>query len=64
VEPPLIPAWPDAAQALGVGRSRLWKLMLSGEIANTINGKKRMVSVASLNKYVEHRLAESTPAAS
>ena len=61
VEPVLIKAWPDAAQALGVGKSKLWELIATGELESVKIGHSRLVPPAALHSYVE-RLREDAKA--
>ena len=47
----------EAAEVLGVGRSRVYDLMRKRELASVRIGKSRRVPVAALRTYVE-RLTE------
>ena len=47
----------EAAQVLGVGRSRIYDLMRKRELVSVRIGKCRRVPVAALKEYVE-RLTE------
>ena len=47
----------EAAEALGVGRSRVYDLMRTRELLSVRIGKSRRVPVAALRSYVE-RLTE------
>jgi excisionase family DNA binding protein len=60
IEPLLIPVWPDAADALGVGRSTAFALAASGALPSVSIGKRRLVPVAGLREYVR-RLSAAGP---
>ena len=49
----------EAAEALGVSRARMYELLASGEIPSVKVGNVKRVPVASLNAWLERRLAES-----
>jgi excisionase family DNA binding protein len=44
---------PDAAETLGIGRSRLYELMDSGQIESVHIGRRRLVPAQALEAYVE-----------
>jgi hypothetical protein len=46
-----------AAPSIGVGMTRLYELINSGEIESYTDGKARKVVVASLKAYVERQIA-------
>ncbi len=46
-----------AAPSIGVGMTRLYELIKSGEIDSYRDGKARKVVVASLKAYVERQIA-------
>ena len=48
---------PEAAEALGVRRSRVYDLMRTRQLPSVRIGKSRRVTVAAVHAYVE-RLAE------
>lgn len=43
----------DAAHALGVGRTHLYRLINEGQIDTIQLGRRRLVKVASLRKLIE-----------
>lgn len=43
---------PDAANALGIGRSTLYELIASGEISTTKIGRRTLISQDELERYV------------
>jgi excisionase family DNA binding protein len=43
---------PEAAEALGVGRSVLYELVLAGEITSIKIGRSRRIVLASLQEFV------------
>jgi excisionase family DNA binding protein len=53
----LLPSPEGAAQALGVGRSRVYDLMRTRQLLSVRIGKSRRVPVAAVHAYVE-RLTE------
>lgn len=48
---------PEACDAIGVGRSRLYELMSAGEIDSVRIGRNRLIPVASLEQYVSRLTA-------
>ncbi len=44
---------PDAAETLGIGRSRLYELMDAGQIESVYIGRRRLVPAQALEAYVE-----------
>ena len=48
----------DAAKLLGIGKSFLYLLMASGQIASVKIGKSRRIPVAALKSWVEAKTAE------
>ncbi|MEQ9661532.1 MAG: helix-turn-helix domain-containing protein [Parasphingopyxis sp.] len=48
----------DAARTLGVGRSKAYQLIKDGEIEAVHVGRRRLVVVASIERFVE-RLQEA-----
>jgi excisionase family DNA binding protein len=43
----------EAAQALGIGRSQLYELMMASHVESVKIGKRRLVIAASLDEYIE-----------
>ncbi len=58
MEPVLVPAWPDAGAALGVGRTTIFELIASGELRSVRIGRRRLIPAAELHRYAE-RLIET-----
>jgi excisionase family DNA binding protein len=57
----------EAATALGIGKSKFWRLVKSGELMMRPLGKERMVPVSELRRYGEveyHRANPKRPARS
>ena len=48
---------PEAAIRLGLGRSLVYGLLMSGEIASLKIGRSRRIPVSSLDQFVAARLA-------
>ena len=46
---------PDACKFLGIGRSHLWALMQRGELAYVMIGKRRLIRLATLRKFLDDR---------
>ncbi|HEX7461766.1 MAG TPA: helix-turn-helix domain-containing protein [Dermatophilaceae bacterium] len=59
--PVLIPISAAAAR-LGIGRSAVYLLMDSGELANIKIGASRRIPVSAIDDYVARRLAEASVA--
>ena len=55
MEPVLLPIWPDAAQALGIGRTKMFELIHNGDISTVAIGRRRLVPVDELHSFVERR---------
>lgn len=53
----------QAAERLGIGRSKVFELMHRGDIGSVRIGRSRRISRAALEQYVA-RLENATPAAS
>jgi excisionase family DNA binding protein len=49
---------PEAALALGIGRSLCYELVLRGELPSIKLGRARRIPVASLEAFVARRAAE------
>lgn len=49
----LIPVWPDAARALGIGRTTMFRLVGDGEIETVMIGRRRLVPAEALREYVQ-----------
>lgn len=50
--PPILVTVQDAADLLGIGRTKLYELILNGEIRTVTIGRARRVPVAALHDYV------------
>lgn len=61
MEAVLLPVWPDAARALGIGRSKAFELVASGELPSVRIGRRRLVVAEGLHEYAR-RLARSAQA--
>ena len=58
----LVSVWPEAAEALGIGRSTAFALVSSGELPSVRVGKRRLVPTAALREYAERLIAEQRQA--
>jgi len=63
VEPVLLAIWPDAGHALGVGRTKMFELIASGELTSVRVGRRRLIPATAIRDYVDRLLAEQRPAA-
>lgn len=54
---PLLLSPGAAAEKLSVGRSAVYDLMKSGELASFKMGRSRRIPLASIQEYIEKRLA-------
>lgn len=59
---PLVVSPRDACRLLSVGNSYLYRLLNDGELDSYLDGRVRRITVASIQRYVQRRLAQSTPA--
>lgn len=50
----------EAAEMIGVSRSKLYELMAEGALPSVTVGASRRVPVADLRAWVDHKLAESS----
>ena len=50
----------EAAQLLGVGRSTLWQLVTSGEIPSFTIGKRRLIPLDALRRWIAERTEQAT----
>ncbi len=60
MEQVLLPIWPDTAQALGVGRSTVFRLIADGELPSVRIGRRRLVPVDGVRDYAARLAAEQT----
>jgi excisionase family DNA binding protein len=63
IEPVLVPVWPAAGKALGVGRTKVFELVASGALRSVRVGRRRLVPVAELRAYAERLSQEAGCAA-
>ncbi|MFG1349676.1 helix-turn-helix domain-containing protein [Xanthobacter autotrophicus] len=59
---PLLVSLPDAAKALGVGRSTIYELMRAKKLESVAVGRRRMIPEVAIRDYVD-RLRASQKAA-
>jgi excisionase family DNA binding protein len=53
MNPVLLPVYPDAGQALGgLGRTKVYELITSGELRTVKIGRRRFVPAAAVEEYV------------
>jgi excisionase family DNA binding protein len=50
----------DVAEVLGIGRSKAWELIATGELPTVRIGRRRLVPMSALEKYV-HGLEQTAP---
>jgi excisionase family DNA binding protein len=53
MEQQLLPAWPDAARALSITRSKIFLLTASGDLRSVKIGRRRLIPVSAIREYVE-----------
>lgn len=56
---PLLVSVPEAGQALGIGKRLAWELVYSGELASVRVGRRRLVPVAELERFVSGQLQDA-----
>lgn len=44
---------PEAAEALGIGRTRLYELMASGALESVHDGRRRLIPTEALESYAQ-----------
>ncbi len=49
----------EAAQAMGIGRSMLYQLVMRGDIPSIKIGRARRISVTALDEWIRHQQAEA-----
>ena len=57
--PPLAVPTKEAGRLLSVSLSRLYELLRAGELDSYVDGCNRRVTMTSIHKYIERRLADS-----
>lgn len=64
MEPVLVAIWPDAGRALGVGRTKMFELVATGELTSVSVGRRRLVPASAIHEYVDRLVAQQArPAA-
>lgn len=48
----------EAAECLGIGRSKIYDLMTNGELASIKIGARRLVAVSSVTEYIRRQLGQ------
>lgn len=46
----------EACQALGIGRTKTYELVMSGALASVKIGSRRLIAVTTIAQYIEHCL--------
>jgi excisionase family DNA binding protein len=63
VSPPaLLLTAEEAAEALRIGRSTLYKLLASGDLESVRIGTSRRIAVAQLERFVDRLAGQTSPA--
>lgn len=57
---PLLLGVEEAARQLGLGRSKVYELLLRRELTSLRVGRRRLVPRHSLDEFIARRLAEET----
>lgn len=50
---PLLVSVEDAAKAIGLGKSKLYELLLSGQLKSLKIGRRRLISRHDLNEFID-----------
>lgn len=50
----LLDVWPEAGQLIGLGRTKTWELVRSGQLKTVRQGRRRFVPVSALREYAEN----------
>jgi excisionase family DNA binding protein len=60
MNPVLLPVYPDAGNALGgLGRTKVYELIASGELRTVKIGRRRFVPVSAIAEYVARLEAQA-----
>ncbi len=51
----------EACQALGIGRTKTYELVMSGALASVKIGSRRLIAVSTIAEYIEHCLHTEVP---
>lgn len=51
MDPVLVPLWPEAGRALGLGRTKMFELAKSGDLETVHVGRKPLVPVDALHAF-------------
>ena len=57
---PLVVSPREACALLGIGNTRLYRLLGDKVLDSYKDGKSRRIPMAAIKSYIEHRIAEST----
>lgn len=52
--PVLVDVWPDAGRRIGLGRTKTWELVRSGELETVRIGRRRLVPIDALNEFAKN----------
>jgi excisionase family DNA binding protein len=55
---PLLVSVEQAAQRLGIGRTKLYEYLMSGDLQSLTLGSRRLISLSSLEDFVNRRVQE------
>lgn len=59
VHPKLLPVYPDAGKALGgLGRTKVYELITSGELRTVKIGRRRFVPASAIDEYVSRLVSQ------
>lgn len=62
MEPILLPIWPDAAQALGISRTTIFRLVRERRLASVRIGRKRLIPASAVTRFAAQLEAEQLDA--
>jgi excisionase family DNA binding protein len=64
MEKVLLPIWPDTGTALGgLGRTKIYELIASGELRTVKIGRRRFIPVTAVQEYVARLERATSPVA-
>lgn len=56
----LLDVWPEAGKRIGLGRTKTWELVRSGELETVRIGRRRKVPTDAITEYVERLRATAS----
>ena len=56
---PLFVGITEAARMIGLGRSKTWELVASGDIFSVREGTRRLIPMSALNEWAQRKITEA-----